>query len=193
MPRCGPKTRVPCTVIRFSAAAATLTPFTPPRQNTNPAGLGAQSAAVANSAGTSAGTSADTIIQQILADINKALEPDTVNSGISAFATIPSIILSAVSAFSTGSNSAATAADSTVAALTDVSAGLSRLAGPLGSVGSAISSAPVGGAVSAGLARAASVGALSVPPAWGTLASANGSWRAIGSSYSPTAAGCAEP
>ena len=36
-----------------SAAAATLTPFTPPRQNTNPAGLGAQSAAVANSGGTS--------------------------------------------------------------------------------------------------------------------------------------------
>ena len=35
-----------------SAAAATLTPFTPPRQNTNPAGLAAQSAAVANSGGT---------------------------------------------------------------------------------------------------------------------------------------------
>ena len=112
-----------------SAAAATLTPFTPPQQNTNPAGLAAQSAAVANSVGTQTSTSADTIIQQILADINKALEPDTVNSGISAFATVPSIILSAVSALSTGSNSAATAADSTVAALTDVSAGLSRVAG----------------------------------------------------------------
>jgi PPE-repeat protein len=157
-----------------SAAAATLTPFTAPRQNTNPAGLAAQSAAAANSGGTQTSTSVDTIIQQILADINKALEPDTVNSGISAFATIPSIILSAFSAFSTGSNSAATAADSTVAALTDVSAGLSRLAAPLASVGSAVSSAQVGGAVSAGLARAASVGALSVPPGWGTLASANG-------------------
>jgi PPE-repeat protein len=119
-----------------SAAAATLTPFTPPQQNTNPAGLAAQSAAVANSGGTQTSTSVDTIIQQILADINKALEPDTVNSGISAFATVPSIILSAVSAFSTGSKTAATAADSTVAALTDVSAGLSRLAGPLASVGS---------------------------------------------------------
>jgi len=153
-----------------SAAAATLTPFTPPQQNTNPAGLAAQNAAAANSGGTQTSTSVDTIIQQILADINKALEPDTVNSGISAFATVPSIILSAVSALSTGSNSAATAAASTVAALTDVSTGLSKVATTLGSVGTA----PVGGAVSAGLARAASVGALSVPPAWGTLASANG-------------------
>jgi PPE-repeat protein len=153
-----------------SAAAATLTPFTPPRQNTNPAGLAAQNAAVANSGGTQTSTSVDTIIQQILADINKALEPDTVNSGISAFATAPSIILSALSALSAGSKSAATAADSTVAALTDVSAGLGRVATTLGSVGTA----PVGGMASAGLARAASVGALSVPPAWGTLASANG-------------------
>ena len=153
-----------------SAAAATLTPFTPPRQNTNPAGLAAQNAAVANSGGTQTSTSVDTIIQQILADINKALEPDTVNSGISAFATAPSIILSALSALSAGSKSAATAADSTVAALTDVSAGLGRVATTLGSVGTA----PVGGTASAGLARAASVGALSVPPAWGTLASANG-------------------
>jgi PPE-repeat protein len=153
-----------------SAAAATLTPFTPPQQNTNPAGLAAQNAAVANSGGTQTSTTVDTIIQQILADINKALEPDTVNSGISAFATVPSIILSGLSALSAGSNSAATAANATVAALTDVSAGLGRVATTLGSVGTA----PVGGAASAGLARAASVGALSVPPAWGTLASANG-------------------
>ena len=153
-----------------SAAAAALTPFTPPQQNTNPAGLAAQSAAVTNSGGTQTLTSADTIIQQILDDINNALEPDTVNSGISAFATIPSIILSALSALSTGSNSAATAADSTVAALTDVSAGLSKVASTLGSVGAA----PVGGAVSAGMGRAASLGALSVPPTWGTLVSANG-------------------
>ena len=157
-----------------SAAAATLTPFTPPQQNTSPSGLAAQGTAVANSGGTQTSTTVDTIIQQIiqqiLADINKALEPDTVNSGISAFATVPSIILSALSALSAGSNSAATAADATVAALTDVSAGLGRVATTLGSVGLA----PVGSAVSAGLARAAGVGALSVPPAWGTLASANG-------------------
>ena len=83
-----------------SAAAATLTPFTAPQQNTNPAGSGAQSAAVAKSVGTSAGTSVETIVQQILDNINKALEPDVVNSGISAYATIPSIILSALSTLS---------------------------------------------------------------------------------------------
>ena len=151
-----------------SAAAATLTPFTAPQQNTNPAGLGAQGAAVTNSTGTSAGTSVETIIQQILDNINKALEPDVVNSGISAYATIPTIILSALSSLS---GSGGTAAESTAAALTDVSAGLSKVAGTLGSVGSA----QVGGAVSAAIGRAATVGALSVPSTWGTLTSATGS------------------
>jgi PPE-repeat protein len=152
-----------------SAAAATLTPFTAPQQNTNPTGLAAQSAAVTNSAGTQAGTSVETIVGKILDDINKALEPDTVNSGISAFATVPSIILSASSYFSNAtSNSAATVTDLTAAALTDVGAGLSRVASTLGSVGVA----QAGGAVSAAIGRAASVGALSVPQTWGTLTSA---------------------
>jgi PPE-repeat protein len=155
-----------------SAAAATLTPFTAPQQNTNPGGLAAQSAAVTNSNGTSAGTSTETVIQQILGNINKALEPDVVNSGISAYATIPSIILSALSSLSSGtSNSAATAADATVAALTNVGTGLSKVASSLGSVGAA----QAGGAVSASIGRAATVGALSVPSTWGTLASGAGS------------------
>ncbi len=155
-----------------SAAAATLTPFTAPQQNTNPGGLAAQGAAVTNSNGTSAGTSIETIIQKILDNINKALEPDVVNSGISAYATIPSIILSALSSLSSGtSNSAATAADATVAALTDVGAGLSKVASSLGSV----TAAQAGGAVSASIGRAATVGALSVPSTWGTLTSATGS------------------
>ncbi len=142
--------------------------------------MGAQSAAVSNSIGSSTGLSIDTIIQQILADINNALAPDTVNSGISAFATIPSIILSAASLFS--SSGATTAADSTVAALTDVSAGLGKVATTLGSVGSVGSVGPVqvGDAVSAGMGRAATVGALSVPPTWGTLTSvASGSSKAL--------------
>jgi PPE-repeat protein len=154
-----------------SAAAATLTPFTAPPQNTDPAGLGAQISAATKAIGSSTGISSETIIQQILADINKALEPDTVNSGISAFATVPSIILAAISSLSGAtSNSAATAADATAAALTDVSAGLSKVASTLGSVGSA----QVGGAVAAGVGRAVSVGALSVPQSWGTLTSAIG-------------------
>src|SRR5208283_6123157 len=43
-----------------SAAAATLTPFTAPQQNTNPAGLSAQSAAVSKSIGSSTAPSIDT-------------------------------------------------------------------------------------------------------------------------------------
>ena len=160
-----------------SAAAAMLTPFTAPQQNTNPAGLSAQSAAVSNSIGSSTAPSIDTIIQQILDDINSALSPDHINSGISAFATIPSIILSAASLFS---SSGTTAADSTAAALTDVSAGLSKVASTFGSVGAAFGSAQLGGSVSAGMGRAATVGALSVPPAWGTLTSAaSGSSKAL--------------
>jgi PPE-repeat protein len=155
-----------------SAAAATLTPSTPPQQNTNPTGLADQAAAVTKSTATSTGTSIETIIQQILDNINKALEPDVVNSGISAYATIPSIILSALSSLSSGtSNSAATAADATVAALTNVGAGLGKVASSLGSVGAA----QAGGAVSASIGRAATVGALSVPSTWGTLTSAAGS------------------
>jgi len=155
-----------------SAAAATLTPFTAPSQNTNPVGLGGQIASAAKAFGSSTGISPETIVQQILDDIHYALAPDHVNSGISAFATVPSIILSAISTLSSGaSNSAATAADSTAAALTEVSAGLSRLATTFGAVGSA----QVGGAVAAGLGRAVSVGGLSVPQSWGALGSSIGS------------------
>ena len=125
-----------------SAAAAMLTPFTAPQQNTNPAGLSAQSAAVSNSIGSSTAPSIDTIIQQILDNINSALAPDHINSGISAFATIPSIILSAASLFS---SSGTTAADSTAAALTDVSAGLGKVASTFGSVGCAFGPAQLGG------------------------------------------------
>ncbi|MEE3065271.1 MAG: PPE family protein [Actinomycetota bacterium] len=146
-----------------SADAATLTPFTAPPHNTDPAGLGAQRAAVADATGNSTGPSANTIVQQIVDDINSALAPDHVNSGISAFSTIPSIVLSAASLANSG-------ADSTATALTDVSAGLGKVATTLASAGSA----QVEGAVSAGVGRAATIGALSAPPAWGSLVSANG-------------------
>ncbi|OBI49417.1 hypothetical protein A5705_13415 [Mycobacterium sp. E787] len=160
-----------------SAAAATLTPFTAPQQNTNPAGVGTQSAAATNSTGSLTLPSIDTIVQLIADDINNALSPDHINSGISAFATIPSIILSAASL---ASSSGTSAADSTVAALTDVSAGLGRVASTLGSVGSAFGPAELAGSVSAGMGRAAGLGALSVPQSWGTLTStASGSPKAL--------------
>ena len=46
-----------------SAAAMTLTPFTSPTQNTDPAGTGAQAAAVTSAAGTSTGTGQNAVSQ----------------------------------------------------------------------------------------------------------------------------------
>jgi PPE-repeat protein len=152
-----------------SAAATTLTPFTAPKQNTNPAGLAAQSAAAANSTSTSVSLpSIQTILDTIASNINDTLAPKNINSGISASAGVVSSILSAVALLRVSGDVAATGADATVAALSDVGAGLSKVASGLGSVGAA----QLGGAVSASVGRAATVGALSVPPAWGTLTSA---------------------
>ena len=155
-----------------SAAAATLAPFTAPQQNTNPTGLAAQSAAVTNSTSTSASLpSIDEIVQLIAGNINDALAPKNINSGISASSGVVSSILSAVALLRVTGDAAGSAADATVEALGGVSAGLGRVASGLGSIGGA---AQLGGAVSAGVGRAATIGALSVPPAWGTLTSATG-------------------
>jgi PPE-repeat protein len=48
-----------------SAGASTLTPFTPPAQTTNPAGLGGQAAAVAHTAGTAVGSHTQTALSLI--------------------------------------------------------------------------------------------------------------------------------
>src|SRR5271155_1163260 len=58
-----------------SASATTLTPFTPPRQNTNPGGSAGQAAAVSQSAGTSAGNVQSTVssVQQAFSAIPNAL------------------------------------------------------------------------------------------------------------------------
>jgi PPE-repeat protein len=60
-----------------SAAASTLTPFTPAPNTTNPAGLASQAAAVAQTTGTSAGTGAQTIVStgpQLLSTVPTALQ-----------------------------------------------------------------------------------------------------------------------
>jgi PPE-repeat protein len=55
-----------------SVAAATLTPFTSPAQNTNPAGTGAQAAAVASAASTSTG-GAQSALSQLLPELTSTL------------------------------------------------------------------------------------------------------------------------
>jgi PPE-repeat protein len=59
-----------------SAGATSLTPFTPPQQNTNPAGSGGQAAAVSQATGTSAGNVQSTVssIQQAFSAVPNALQ-----------------------------------------------------------------------------------------------------------------------
>jgi hypothetical protein len=105
-----------------------------------------------------------------MTNLNDALSPSTVNSGVSASANVVSSILSAIALLRVTGDAAGTAADATVAALTNVGAGLGKVASGLGSIGAA----QVGGAVSAVAGQAGRVGALSVPSSWGTLTSAVG-------------------
>jgi PPE-repeat protein len=58
-----------------SASATSLTPFTPPQQNTNPGGSAGQAAAVSQSAGTSAGNVQSTVssVQQAFSAVPNAL------------------------------------------------------------------------------------------------------------------------
>jgi PPE-repeat protein len=59
-----------------SASATTLTPFTPPQQNTNPGGSASQAAAVSQATGTSAGNVQSTVssVQQAFSGVPNALQ-----------------------------------------------------------------------------------------------------------------------
>jgi PPE-repeat protein len=59
-----------------SAGATSLTPFTPPQQNTNPSGSAGQAAAVSDATGTSAGNVQSTVssIQQAFSSVPSALQ-----------------------------------------------------------------------------------------------------------------------
>ncbi|MBO0882471.1 MAG: PPE family protein, partial [Mycobacterium sp.] len=57
-----------------AAAASKVTPFTPPQQTTNPAGLAGQSAAVAQATGTSAATNAQSTLSQLTSTMPTALQ-----------------------------------------------------------------------------------------------------------------------
>jgi PPE-repeat protein len=159
-----------------SAAAATLTPFTPPQQNTNPAGLAGQAAAVAQAAGTSASTHAQTTLSQLTSAVPTALQglaaepPPTwwLDSavGVLGLVVMPLGSLSGsfpglVSALMSSAHPAAQALGSGV------------LGSALGGLGPGLAGAGgVGAPVSAGMGQAASVGALSVPQSWAAAAPA---------------------
>jgi PPE-repeat protein len=57
-----------------SASATTLTPFTPPLPSTNPGGLAAQAATVAQATGTSAATNTQTVLSHLTSAVPTALQ-----------------------------------------------------------------------------------------------------------------------
>jgi PPE-repeat protein len=93
-----------------SASATSLTPFTPPQQNTNPGGTAGQSAAVTQATGTAAGNVQSTVssIQQAFSSVPNALQSLATGAATSAqtdplstLSNLISIFLDAPSAIAT--------------------------------------------------------------------------------------------
>jgi PPE-repeat protein len=180
-----------------SAAATTLTPFVPPRQTTNPAGQTAQSAAVAQA--NSSAAAADPMSQLIaaLTQIAYSLFPGTgqfellpvgfssVDAALLAYSSINGVegveqfvanipmagqALQAMNAVPAAAAAAAPAAAAPVE---------SSLAPFLASAQQSVGAAPASGlgglpnAVTASLARANSIGPMSVPASWSAPSSSH--------------------
>ena len=167
-----------------SSAAATLSPLTPPEQNTNPAGQSQQAAAVSSAAGSNGSTAAlnnslgglqnaasaaaspaaDTPVS-ILSALNSLFGAPIVGNGIYNIGVtlawntaMMTATLPLLGHFLAGSPFGVTISDTT-----PLGAGLgfgTTLAGASSGVGG------VGGAALAGMGSASSVGGLSVPAAW---------------------------
>ena len=170
-----------------SAAATTLTPFSTPSQNTNPAGVGAQAAAVGQAANTPA-ASVQSTVSQLLSSVPNALQGlasggpaqwllDLLNSApVQNFEGLIFGTSGYQGLFGAGSFLASGVAF-LVAPVENPwiqsALVLSAAAAPAAAV-SDVSGMPAGAGStlvgSAGLGRAASVGGLSVPQAWGTSA-----------------------
>jgi PPE-repeat protein len=172
-----------------SAAASTLAPFTPPTPTTNPAGVAGQVAAVAHASATSAGTGIQTIMStgsQLLSAVPNALQGLALPLPAAA-PSLPSLLqllslLSPVNLAASSTGMAGSYAGLGYSAHYDpdgaskLDAILQRLGavpgasgtGALAPLGSADPGAGSGAApvLSAGLGRASTVGALSVPPSW---------------------------
>ena len=166
-----------------SAAASTLTPFTAPPQNTNPAGVGAQAAAVAQAAGTSAAANGLTALSQLVSTVPNMLQG--LASGASSVSTatdflnfasggtfVASGVLFVLGPLLTGPIAGALPATSL--GWYGPGLGASGAAGLLGGAPGLVSVGTSAGRseVLAGLGRAASTGGLSVPQTWAGAAPA---------------------
>ncbi|MGH3553278.1 MAG: PPE family protein [Mycobacterium sp.] len=162
-----------------SSTASRLTPFTDPPRTTDPAGVAAQTAALANSAGSPAQSATPQLLAQLPTAMQQLAAPaqaasPTLPSPTDLLLQIPSITSAAASSTSSSFSGAAIGTTNhalMVNALRDEAQGigpfLAGSSGPLapptpGNVG-----APV---VSAGMGRASLVGTLSVPQTWAATA-----------------------
>jgi PPE-repeat protein len=177
-----------------SAAAATVTPFNPPPPTTNPAGTSTQAAAVTQAAASPAGAA-----QNMLAQVPNSLQSLAAGSnlGIANLLDNPWIndfeaLISASAGYSGLYSSALIVGaggsfDITPFVATAIAKGMAAAAAPAAAIPAAAAPAlaapaalgalagsygPGGAGVSAGLGRAATVGALSVPQSWATASPA---------------------
>jgi PPE-repeat protein len=156
-----------------SAAAGTLSPFTPPQQSTNPAGLAAQGAVIAQTTGAGAVTNIQAALTQLISTVPTALQG--LASPLSSTAT--SLLTPALSVGSSSTWIASSALFDSSQVVTLSSSGSAAAAPLAGGLGSTVLTSSSGGianfggggmgaAVSASTGRAALVGSLSVPPTW---------------------------
>jgi PPE-repeat protein len=181
-----------------SAAATTLTPFSAPTQNTNPAGTGTQAAAVTQASATATGTAQSTL-SQVVSTVPSTLQSLASGGSSQGLNLLNSPVITEIETLSTAvggyTDSAIgtyfTAVGGLVIAepmvLTGMGKAVAALAAPQAAAASAVSGVPEGGlgtlagsygsgmggaGVSAGLGQAASFGGLSVPQSWGTTSPA---------------------
>jgi PPE-repeat protein len=184
-----------------SAAAATLSPFTPPQQTTNPAGLAAQGAVIAQISGTGAATNIQAALTQLISTVPTALQG--LASPLSSAATSLLTPALSVGSSSTWIASSALFDSSQLVTLSSSGSAAATVAPPLaGGLGSAVltsgsagignsGGAGMGAAVSAGTGRAALVGSLSVPQTWTGAAPMASTGRAV--ALAGTGLGAAPP
>jgi PPE-repeat protein len=174
-----------------SASASRLTPFTPPAPTTNAAGWAAQSAAVAQAAASAAGAPARTVMStapQLISALPQALQ-SLASPGSSASPLVDLLgSLAPYAGLAAGGTGVVGAAEglvdfvlglvSTAAQASVVAAGRGAAAGSglvgTGAVGSGAGvlagDVEPAASASASMGRAGTVGALSVPPSWTTVA-----------------------
>ncbi|WP_461480096.1 PPE family protein [Mycobacterium sp. HUMS_1102779] len=177
-----------------SAAATTLTAFTPAPPNTNPAGAAAQHAATSQTAATSTTNAAQTVLASVPGALNQLSAgalPGGVNNALDTFQTLFGDV-SGFFAFEYGNSFVASGSLYLIFPMIDTSlsplvstlsaakvsavspaleGGLGTLVGSSDSAAGALGPAGLGRAgVSAGMGESTLVGGLSVPPAWTSAA-----------------------